>query len=170
MLLNTAAAAVELWGTNRELDSIRASRAAIRAVGGPRLAARDSAAELDRTAIAIATLDRRAPRWTRALFDLALLLPEDTHVNSLRTTGDTLLVDASGTRAARSIESLRDAGSLEDVRLVGPIERDLQGGATTVERFRLRATLTPPLPGLSKAAAVRGVASSAPESAARKTP
>jgi hypothetical protein len=170
MLLIIAAAAVELWGTNRALDSIRAWRAAIRADVGPLLAARDSAAELDRTAIAIATLDRRAPRWTRALFDLALLLPEDTHVNSLRTTGDTLLVDASGTRAARSIESLRDAGSLEDVRLVGPIERDLQGGATTVERFRLRATLTPPLPGLSKAAAVRGVASSAPESAARKTP
>jgi hypothetical protein len=170
MLLIIAAAAVELWGANRELDSIRARRAAIRAEVGPLLATRDSAASLDQTAIAIATLDRQAPRWTRALFDLALLLPSDTHVNSLRTMADTLLVDASGMRAASSIESLRDAGSLKDVRLVGPIERDLQGGATTAERFRLRATLVPPLPGTSKATTVRGVASGAVESPARRMP
>jgi hypothetical protein len=170
VLLLIAAAAVELWGANRELDSIRARRAAIRAEVGPLLATRDSAASLDQTAIAIATLDRQAPRWTRALFDLALLLPSDTHVNSLRTMADTLLVDASGMRAASSIESLRDAGSLKDVRLVGPIERDLQGGATTAERFRLRATLVPPLPGTSKANTVRGVASGAVESPARRMP
>jgi hypothetical protein len=139
-VLLLAAAGVHLWGARCELDYVRAQRAALRPQVAPLLATRDSLDRLRERAVSLRTL-AAAPVWTRALFDIALLLPPDAHLMSLRGTGDTLVVSAQGARAGAALQALRDAASLRDVRLQGPIERDLEAGTTTLERFTLQARL-----------------------------
>lgn len=145
VLLIGAAAVVELWGVHRELNVVLAERAAIHERVAPLLATRDSIDRIDTEASALRGLATRAPRWTRALFDLALLLPEDAHVTLLHTMGDTLVVEATAARAGTALQALRKAGSLEDIRLVGTVERDLEAGTTASERFRFTARLKPPV-------------------------
>jgi Tfp pilus assembly protein PilN len=142
IVLIVGAGLVELWGAKRELRGIRAERQAIREQVAPLLQARDSVGRLESRALVIERLEQESPRWTRALFDLALLLPGDTHVTTLRTTGDTLVAEATGDRASAALQALRRSGSLENIRLVGPVERELEDGETTTERFRFSAVLT----------------------------
>ena len=142
VLLLAGAAAVELWGTERELEAVRARRAELRDAVTPLLATRDSLARLEERVATIRALDTDAPRWTRAVFDLALLLPPDARLTRLTTSGDTLYVEAAGARAGAALQALRSASSLYDVRLDGTVLRDLEGGETVVERFRVRARLT----------------------------
>jgi len=145
VLLVGAAAAIELWGLHRELNVVLAERAAIREQVAPLLATRDSIDRIDAEAGALRGLATRSPRWTRALFDLALLLPQDAHITSLHTAGDTLVVEATAARAGTALQALRKAGSLENIRLAGTVERDLEAGTTASERFRFTARLKPPV-------------------------
>lgn len=160
-LLVGGAAAVELWGINRELDAVAAERAAIRVDVAPLLAARDSIDRIRAESDAIRGLASSSPRWTRALFDLALLLPPDAHVTSLHTTGDTLVVEATAARAGEALQRLRRAGSLDDIRLLGTVERDLEGGATASERFRFTARLKAPADRIASGIASPGPAGGA---------
>jgi hypothetical protein len=144
-ILLAAAAGLELWGLERELKSVQAERAAIREQVAPLLATRDSIDRMGEHTRTVRSLETASPRWTRALFDLALLLPRDAHITSLLTTGDTLVVETTGVRAGAALQALRRAGSLADIRLVGTVERDLEDGATTSERFTFSARLKPPV-------------------------
>lgn len=143
VLLVVAAAGVELWGERRELDTLRARRAEIRADVAPLLSARDSLDRLEQRISEIGALADAAPRWTHALFELAMLLPADAHITSLNASGDTLEVEAAGARAGAALQALRSAGSLRDVRLLGTVQRELEDGSTSVERFRLTARIAP---------------------------
>jgi hypothetical protein len=151
VVLLAGAALLELWGAHRELDAVRARRAAIRAEVGPLLALRDSADRLDDYTAGIEQTAAGAPRWTAVLFDLAMLLPPETHLTRLHTTGDTVTVEAEGTRAGATLQALRAAASLRDARLVGAVDRELADGATAVERFRLSARLARPVRTLAGA-------------------
>lgn len=141
VLLLISSAAVELWGAARELDEVRGRRADIRAQVGPLLAARDSLELLSARAVDVENVARATPRWTSALFDLAMLLPHESHITRLHATGDTLVVDGEGVRAGAALQALRGAGSLRDAQLLGTVDRELADGSTTLERFRLRARL-----------------------------
>jgi Tfp pilus assembly protein PilN len=136
-----ATAALELWGANRQLDAVRGRRADIRADVAPLLMLRDSIDHLDAGMAQLDALARTTPRWTRALFDIALLLPPEAYLTRLYATGDTLVIDAEGARAGTALQALRGSGALRDARLLGAIERELADGSTTVERFRLTARL-----------------------------
>jgi Tfp pilus assembly protein PilN len=145
VVLLAVAAAIEFWGMRRELDAVRARRAEIRSEVSPLLATRDSINQMESRTQAIREIERSTPRWTRALFDLALLLPSDSYLTSVRTRGDTLVIEGSGASAGEAMQALRRAGSLTDFRLEGIVERDLEDGSTSIERFRLSARLKPPL-------------------------
>jgi hypothetical protein len=140
-LLVLGAAVMELWGASRELKAVRARRAEIRAEVGPLLAIRDSVASLQNRVEQVQSLKREGPGITDALFDLALLLPEDAHLRSLHATGDTLVMEAAGGRAGIALEAVRASAALHDVKLRGTVERDLEGGTTTSERFTFAARL-----------------------------
>jgi hypothetical protein len=144
VVLVIGAGIVELWGARRELDAVRGRRAEIRAAVQPLLALRDSMDAYAADAAGIDALAAAAPRWTGALFDVAMVLPSETHLTRLYATGDTLIVDAAGARAGAALQALRAAGTLRDVRLIGVIDRELADGATAVERFRLSARLAEP--------------------------
>ncbi|MEX1183303.1 MAG: hypothetical protein WEF86_08695 [Gemmatimonadota bacterium] len=143
LIVFASSAGLELWGAQRELDAVRRQRAGIRAQVGPLLAAHDSVERLDARVAAIESLDRAVPRWTGALFELAMLLPPESHVTRLHATGDTLRVDAQGERAGAALQALRGASTLQEARLVGAVDRELDDGATALERFRISARLAP---------------------------
>jgi Tfp pilus assembly protein PilN len=173
LTLLVIAGVAELWGAKRELDAVRAERAAIRDDVAPLLAARDSLDELRQRASSVNDLHARAPRWTRALFDLALLLPEDAHITTLRTAGDTLLVEGTSGRAGDALQAMKKAGSLTDVRITGTVERELQDGETSVERFQMRAVITPmalPREAVKPAMPARAIREAALTEAARRRP
>jgi Tfp pilus assembly protein PilN len=135
------AAALELWGVHRELGMIRERRADIRQDVEPLLAQRES---MDALLLGTAEVDaaaRRAPQWTAALYDLAMLLPEEAHLTRLYTVGDTVTIEGEGARAGAALQALRSARSLRDARLVGVVDRELADGTTAVERFRISARL-----------------------------
>jgi hypothetical protein len=136
-----ATAVLELWGAHRELQTVRARRAEIAVAVAPLLQARDSVDRLATRATAVQELAASTPSYTRALLDLALLLPRDAHLTRLYATGDTIEIEAVGTRAGAAIEALRAAPSLRDIRLRGIVDRQLEDGSTATERFTVRGTL-----------------------------
>jgi hypothetical protein len=84
-----------------------------------------------------------------------VLLPHETHLTRLHTTGDTITVEAEGNRAGATLQALRSAASLRDARLLGGVERELADGATAVERFRLSARLAGGVPAVAAGIAGR---------------
>ena len=140
-LLVLGAGAAQLWGEQRELAGLRARRAEIRNDVAPLLAMRDSVATLEQRVVQVDALKGEGPGITAALFDLAMLLPEDAHLRSLHATGDTLVMEAAGSRAGLALEAVRSSAALRDVRLKGTVEREMQSGETTAERFTFAARL-----------------------------
>jgi hypothetical protein len=141
MILVIGAAAVELWGWQRELVGVRQQRADIRTKVVPLLAARDSLNLLQQRHLQIEGVAAQAPKLTPALFDLAMVLPSETHIKSLRANGDTLIVEAEGGRAGDAIEALSSAPNLRDVKVRGTVDRELEDGSMAGERFTLMARL-----------------------------
>lgn len=143
-VLVVAAAGIELWGAHRELAALQARRAEIRAQVGPLLETRDSIAAMSERTASIQALAEAAPRWTRALTDIAIMLPFETHLTRLVADGDMIEIEAAGARAGEALQALRAAPSLRDVRMIGLVDRELEDGAPAVERFRIAARMAPP--------------------------
>ena len=166
ILLLAGVAALELWGVQRELASVRARRAEIQNDVTPLLAVRDSLAALEEWIARVQSLDDASPRWSRALFDIAMLLPEDSHLVILQTSGDTVRAEVIGAKAGEALQALRPAMSLSGIRMEGVVERDLEEGTTSAERFRFTARLTTP----DEAAQRANAANDDAPSVARRTP
>src|SRR5690606_14695757 len=81
--------------------------------------------------------------WTAFLVELSVLLPPETHLQSLRAVGDTVVIEGAGGRAGEALEALRATPLLRDVQLEGPIMRELEGGTTARERFTVSAVRVP---------------------------
>jgi hypothetical protein len=155
-----AAASVHLMGQVREYNAVRRERAELRDLVAPALAARDSLNAInDRLEELRALGDASAP-WTFSLVEMSVLLPDDTHLISLRAAGDTAVVEAEGGRAGDALAALRTATTLEDVRVEGNIQREIEDGTASGERFTLSAVLKPrskaPAPPVESVGPARG--------------
>ena len=140
-VLLLASAGAHLWGAYRELDALQERRAAIRGEVGPLLMARDSLDALSSRVRALEELSQTAPVWTRCLVELTALLPRDTYLTAFYASGDTVELEAAGTRAGEAIQILRESGIFEELRLQGIVERELAEGETVEERFTVRGRL-----------------------------
>jgi len=139
--LVVAAGVVNAWGTYRELDAVRAERLEIADRVQPLILARDSLRGLNDRIQAREELWANTPRWTPVLVELASLLPRDSHLTALYASGDTIELEAAGSRAGEAIQVLKTARLFQDVTLQGVVERELENGETVVERFRVSARL-----------------------------
>ena len=139
--LVVAAAGAYVWGTYRELDAVSAERREIAERVRPLIQAQDSLQQLNDRIQAREDLWANTPRWTPVLVELASLLPRDSHLTALYASGDTVELEAAGSRAGEAIQALRAAGLFRDVRLQGVVERELENGETVIERFRVGAQL-----------------------------
>jgi hypothetical protein len=139
-----AAAGVHLWGTAKEVRAVEQERADLREAVMPAVEARDSLDRMSERLTGLEGLARESSRWTFSLVELAVLLPPETYLISLRAAGDTVVVEAEGGRAGDALEALRGAPSFRDVRQEGAIQRELEDGTTSRERFTISALLAPP--------------------------
>jgi hypothetical protein len=137
------AASVNLLGQVREYKAVRRERAELREVVAPAMAARDSLNAINERLDELRTLGDEAARWTFSLVEMSVLLPDETHLVSLRAAGDTAVVEAEGGRAGDALSALRTATTLEDVRVEGSIQREIEDGTAAGERFTLSAVLKP---------------------------
>jgi Tfp pilus assembly protein PilN len=153
-------AAVAHWGARHELEAVRARRAAIRPRVAPLLAMRDSVDALETRTRETDAIFASQSHWSKTLYEITMLLPEDAHLTQLNATGDTIVIEGEAARAGVALEALSRAPSLRNVQLEGPVQRDLADGTTTAERFTIQGTL---------ASAVTGKSSTKKHVEARKT-
>jgi len=105
--------------------------------------ARDSLNALRSRVQALEELAESAPVWTRSLVELTAILPEDTYLTAFFASGDTVELEAAGTRAGEAIQALRESGLFQELRLQGMVERELNEGETVEERFTIRGRIPP---------------------------
>lgn len=141
VLMLVAAAAVHLWGMDRSLGTVQAERAALRELFAPALALRDSLDRMIERTESLQAVERETTRWTAFLVELSILLPQETHLVSLRGAGGRVILEAVGDRAGEALSALREASTFRDARIEGVIRRDLEGGATSREHFTLSMVL-----------------------------
>jgi Tfp pilus assembly protein PilN len=141
VVLLLASAGIHLWGAHRDLRALRDRREAIREEVAPALAARDSLRAYTSRLRALQDLQASAPLWTRALVEISALLPDDTYLTAFYASGDTVELEAAGTRAGQAIQILRESGLFEDLRMQGIVEREMNEGETVEERFSLRGRI-----------------------------
>ena len=140
-LMLVAAALVHLWGVDRALGTVQAKRAALRQLFAPALALRDSLDRMIERTESLKAVELETTRWTAFLVELSTLLPQETHLVSLRGAGGRVIVEAVGDRAGEALSALRGASTFRDARIEGLIRRDLEGGATSREHFTLSMVL-----------------------------
>jgi hypothetical protein len=147
-LLVVVAAALELWGVRRELAAVEAERAAIRPQVSATLIGRSSLEDAYKRLAAIAESRRTAPHWAPILAELTARLPEDAYFTTVRTRGDSLVVDGLAASAKKVFSAIDASPNLRGVRAPAPVRRQSQEGGDPMERFTLAATL----PGATGAA------------------
>ena len=131
------AAALELFGVQRELAAVIAQRAAMRDELVAVLARRDTVALLGERVAALRSAEAAAPRWSDAVALVAAYLPRGAHLLSLRAEGDSLLLDGVAHRAAPVLEAMTKAPAALTVRAQGSIRQELREDVGQVERFTL---------------------------------
>jgi hypothetical protein len=138
-VLFLATAVVLFVGARMELRAVRQYREEIRPSVAPLMAGADSLFMLEDQVRAIEEVEASSEGWAFVLVELAVLLPQDTHLERIQAAGDTLVLEAVGGRAGEVLEALRRSATLSDPRLEGTIQRDVEDGEATGERFRLSA-------------------------------
>lgn len=144
--LVAGAAALELWGVQRELAAVSAERADLRGRLAGALATRDTVAILAEQLSALRAAEMSAPRWSEAVALVAEHLPRDAHLLSLRAEADSLLLEGVAHRAAPVFEAMAQAPAALAVRAHGSIRQEVRDDVGQVERFTLSVRLTRGVP------------------------
>jgi Tfp pilus assembly protein PilN len=142
VVLYVLAAAIELWGVHRELAAVQAQRAAIRPQVSATLIGRSSLEDAYQRLAAIAAAQRSAPHWAPMLAELSARLPEDAYLTTVRTRGDSLVVDGLAASASKVFTAIDASPRLAGVRAPAPVRRQAPEGEDPMERFTLAATLS----------------------------
>lgn len=142
VLLYVLAAALELWGVHRQLAAVQAQRAAIRPQVSATLIGRSSLEEAYQRLAAIAAAQRSAPHWAPMLAELSARLPEDAYLTTVRTRGDSLVVDGLAASASKVFAAIDASPHLVGVRAPAPVRRQAPEGEDPMERFTLAAILS----------------------------
>ncbi len=163
-VLCVTAAAFELWGVHRELAAVQAQREAIRPQVSATLIGRSSLEDAYRRLAMIAASQRSAPHWAPVLAELSERLPEDAYFTTVRTRGDSIVVDGMAVSASKVFAAIDASPNLVGVRAPAPVRRQAPEGEDPMERFTLAAIL----PGATGTAAAAKAPT--PATAGRQAP
>ena len=120
-----------------QLTAIAARRSAIRPRAAHALASRDSAEALAERTTAMQRLVGSASRWSAVLSHIAIALPEDVELRSIRAEADSLAVEGSSAEASRVVSVLQRTPGVKTTRLASPIVRESLDGEKSIEQWRL---------------------------------
>lgn len=137
--LLAGAAAVELWGTQRELDAVLERRQALRAQVDRVMAEREAILAVNDRLRTLAELESTAPAWSALIAALAERLPRDAYLTAFRSRADSVVLQGVASRAVGVFEAVQKAPGVAGVRAEAPIRQELRDGGTAVERFVLAA-------------------------------
>ena len=129
------------WRLERQLTAIEARRSAIRASASRALTARDSTQRLVARVASIAELEQSAPRWSAVLSRIAIALPADAELLSIRAESDSATIDGQARDASSIVSALRQTPGVKTVRPTSPIVRELSADQMTAERWRVALRL-----------------------------
>jgi Tfp pilus assembly protein PilN len=145
LLLLTAAAALHLWGLQRELDNVRASRAAIRADVDSVMELRMLLGEMHDRLDTIGDADRQRVPWALIVSDLARRLPRTSHLTAVRVEVDSIGLEGTGRSAGDVLGALRRSDWLTRVQPDGPIQQIVHDDQSPEERFFFGARIRSPV-------------------------
>ena len=120
-----------------QLAAIAAQRSALRPRALLALASRDSAEALSERTSAIQRLDRSASRWSAVLSRVAIALPEDAELRSIRADADSLAIEGSSAEASRVVLALQRTPGVKTTRMTSPIVRETLDSEKPIESWRL---------------------------------
>ena len=132
-------AVAQLWDVRRELASVQARRAEIRAAVNGASEARATIESLRRRLTTLAPLEADATRWSAVLAEVATYLPRDAYLVDVRATADSMVLEGIASRAAGVFDRLARAPGISGVRPAGSIRRDVTETGAPIERFSLSA-------------------------------
>lgn len=141
-LLLLAAAGVYRVGVLRELQAVRAERAAIApALDSLGVGARSNdPLALER---AVREAARTTVPWARVLATLGVVMPRDAHVIGLRAMGDTIELEGAARNAGGVFAALEQARFTE-LSATAPVRRERSANGAITERFTFRARVPQP--------------------------
>jgi len=98
---------------------------------------RDSLQRVLERVAAVADLERSVARWSAVLSRIALTLPEDAELSSIRADGDSVALDGQSSDASRVVSVVRRTPGVRTTRVTAPIVRESSAGGTSMERWHL---------------------------------
>jgi hypothetical protein len=157
-LLVVTSFGLEWWGLKRELDSVRAERAALAPQISSTLVGRTTVENAFRQLAALGIESRATTHWSGILSGLSQRLPGEAFLTGFRGRGDSVSVDGLAAHAARVFDALDKVPGLTGVRSAGPVRLETPDDGPPMERFAIAAQVAQP-PGtkpVAKPAAARG--------------
>jgi hypothetical protein len=142
-LLLLSAAALQLWGVQRELAGVRAERDAIRPQLSATLVGRTTVETAFQQLTTLAAAERAAPRWSAVIAGISEQLPMESYLTGFRGRADTVGVDGLARAAARVFDAMERVPLLTDVRASAPVRRETTAEGDALERFQLSALRRP---------------------------
>lgn len=136
-------AALDYWGLNRELSSLRDRRIAIAADLARVMHARDSLARVEGILGSLQSIEERSPNWSLFFADLADYLPREAHLVAFRSVGDSVAMVGIAPEAANVFQGLERMPQLSAVRADGAIRQDVTADGVVREHFGISARWTP---------------------------
>lgn len=132
-----------LWGEHRELNAVRAHRAAIRAQVQGALAGRDTLLDLTEHVSTIAGLQRSTHEWSSVIALVAGALPLDASLTAFHGEADSIALEGQAAEAAGVFAAMRAAPGIAAVRASAPVRQEGGGpdGQPVIERFVVAANL-----------------------------
>jgi Tfp pilus assembly protein PilN len=107
------------------------------------MTSRDSIQRVLDRVTAIADVERSAARWSAVLARIALTLPEDAELSSIRADADSLALDGQSNDASQVVSALRRTPGVKAVRVTAPIVRESSADGASVERWHIAVRVDP---------------------------
>ena len=130
------AAAAYRWRLERQLTAVAAQRSAIHVAALQAVELQDSVRRLSERIASLLVLERTAPRWSAVLSRIAIAIPDDAKLSSIRAESDSVVIDGDGPDASSVLAALRGASGIKGTKAVSPISREPSPDRVAVERWR----------------------------------
>jgi hypothetical protein len=133
--------ALQLWGTQRELEAVRAEREALRPQLSATLVGRTTVETAFRQLAVLVAAERDAAPWSTVIGGVSDQLPPEAHLTGFRGRADTVGIDGLAMYAARVFDSIEQVPQLSGVHASAPVRRETTPEGDAFERFQITALL-----------------------------
>ena len=125
----------------RDLAQVRRERADIAALVRNAMNIRSDVESATEVAAALAEREAGVSRVSGVLAAVAVALPPNATLSTLRISGDSVSIEGESPRSAAVYAAMRGVPALEQVALAAPLRQERQAGDVVIEHFAFRARI-----------------------------